>query len=596
LTGVDEDLDHNELSFSINCVSLQISGKDLTDLSFCDLPGLIASVSGGGNTNDIELVKNLVTTYISKPSCLILLTVACETDFENQGAHHLAKQYDPEGKRTIGVLTKPDRIPTGEEDRWMRLIRNDAEPLDNGWFSVRQPNSQALAKGISWAEAREQERQFFLNPNYPWSTMEQSYRRQLGTQNLTERLSVILSDLIRRRLPELQEELQSLVKATRKSLNALPDPPSKDPVSEVIHLVATFTRELSRYIEGTPDPKGILQAIHPLQQEFRRSIRKSAPNFRPYPRVDDEKTEFRSPAFLENEEDSAADLDTSKTIFIDEVMDRANQAKTRELPDNYPFAVTKIFITDVIDGWDQPSYDLLEKCLKVLTVSVNKIVVEHFGKYPALYQRVTVVVNEVITKCYERTLQYIEWNLRCEIGVFTLNEHYFQDYKTKFLTHYRGSRQKGLKKSLIETLEDHCKSEAQLVNGVDQRPVTRILTGLNELGVQAGVMDLPKMMESDPYEPALEIMASVRAYFQVAYKRFVDNVPMTIDQELLRGLDCDRGIENALLDGLGVGGPTGHQRCLELLQEPSNIMIRREDLSKKLKRLETAKTQLMELF
>lgn len=206
------------------------------------------------------------------------------------------------------------------------------------------------------------------------------------------------------RLPELQEELQSLVKSTRKSLNSLPDPPSKDPVSEVIHLVTTFTRELARRIEGTPDPKGIMQSIHPLQQHFRRAIRKSAPNFRPYPQVDAESTEFRPPAFLENEE-ASENLDTSTIIFIDEVMDRATQyvlsgfrkhnsfiisvrAKTRELPDNYPFAVTKMFITDVISGWDDPAYELLDKCLKILTTSVNKVVLEHFGKYPGLFQRV----------------------------------------------------------------------------------------------------------------------------------------------------------------------------------------------------------------
>jgi hypothetical protein len=29
----------NELSFSTNCVSLQISGPSVADLSFCDLPG-----------------------------------------------------------------------------------------------------------------------------------------------------------------------------------------------------------------------------------------------------------------------------------------------------------------------------------------------------------------------------------------------------------------------------------------------------------------------------------------------------------------------------------------------------------------------------
>ena len=39
LSGPDEDPPHRELTFSKNCVSLDISGPDLTDLSFCDLPG-----------------------------------------------------------------------------------------------------------------------------------------------------------------------------------------------------------------------------------------------------------------------------------------------------------------------------------------------------------------------------------------------------------------------------------------------------------------------------------------------------------------------------------------------------------------------------
>ncbi len=96
LEGDDEDLSENQLSFSINCVSLQISGPGVADLSFCDLPGtfdssfsvapaltsftgLIASVGSTGNKGDINLVKTLVESYISKPSCLILLTVACES-------------------------------------------------------------------------------------------------------------------------------------------------------------------------------------------------------------------------------------------------------------------------------------------------------------------------------------------------------------------------------------------------------------------------------------------------------------------------------------------------------------------------------------
>jgi len=44
LSGSDEDLNHRELTFSKNCVSLEISGPDLTDLSFCDLPGILVSL------------------------------------------------------------------------------------------------------------------------------------------------------------------------------------------------------------------------------------------------------------------------------------------------------------------------------------------------------------------------------------------------------------------------------------------------------------------------------------------------------------------------------------------------------------------------
>ena len=44
LKGPDEDLDsRRELTFSKNCVSLEISGPELTDLSFCDLPGICGS-------------------------------------------------------------------------------------------------------------------------------------------------------------------------------------------------------------------------------------------------------------------------------------------------------------------------------------------------------------------------------------------------------------------------------------------------------------------------------------------------------------------------------------------------------------------------
>ena len=71
---------------------------------------------------------------------------------------------------------------------------------------------------------------------------------------------------------------------------------------------------------------------------------------------------------------------------------------------------------------------------------------------------------------------------------------------------------------------------------------------------------------------------------------------MTIDQELLRGLDWNRGVHAALVEGLEVAGSDSHERSSRFLQEPPDIQSRREDLMKKLERLRLAKRELQHLF
>ena len=73
-------------------------------------------------------------------------------------------------------------------------------------------------------------------------------------------------------------------------------------------------------------------------------------------------------------------------------------------------------------------------------------------------------------------------------------------------------------------------------------------------------------------------------------------IPMTIDQELLKGLSWNRGIRTALVDGLEITGPDGRERASQFLQEPPDIQSRREDLSKRLDRLRHAKRELQSLF
>ena len=78
----------------------------------------------GGEPRDAALVEQLAEEYIKKESCIILVTIACESmfifnnppcnllnipmftaDYENQKAHRLAAHFDPYGTRTIGIST-----------------------------------------------------------------------------------------------------------------------------------------------------------------------------------------------------------------------------------------------------------------------------------------------------------------------------------------------------------------------------------------------------------------------------------------------------------------------------------------------------------
>ncbi|KAL1690988.1 P-loop containing nucleoside triphosphate hydrolase protein [Schizophyllum commune] len=573
----EEKEPEGQLTFSSNCVELRISGPEVADLSFCDLPGLIASVGRSGNSNDIALVENLVKSYIKKPSCVILLTVACETDFENQGAHRLAKENDPDGKRTVGVLTKPDRIPSGEEHHWISFIKNEKEPLEHNWFSVKQPSSHELKQGITWAEARQSENNFFSSTP-PWSEMDAMYQKYLRTTNLIKRLSDILSDLVAKRLPEIHDEIEAALRGVSEMLEQLPPPPSADPRADIMRLVHAFTKAVAVEVAGVPDPDGLHQKLRPAQDTFRRAIRGSAPAFRPYERRFADERSFSAPGFLENEDEPMEEDEEGKEIFID------------ELPGNFPWVVKQAYVTRFTKHWNAPAYALCDAVYRDLAVRVRHLTHEHFGTFGQglLEQRVRLLVQELVKTCLESTKHKIDWLTDLERQAFTLNTHYLADYRDKFLAHYKGARQAGEHGDFIDRIRRYVPA------GEGEDAISKILSGLVELGV-AGVKpeDIPKLLPPDEMEPAIEIMADVRAYFQVAYKRFVDNIPLAIDQELVYGIERD--MYSALMAGLHVNGPDGDHLCREYAQESPQAASKREELEKKLERLSGASEELLNL-
>lgn len=96
------------LGISPQPINLRIFSPNVLTLTLVDLPGL-TKVPVGDQPRDIEKqIRDMLMKYISKPSCIILAVTPANTDLANSDGLKLAREVDPEGTRTIGVLTKVD--------------------------------------------------------------------------------------------------------------------------------------------------------------------------------------------------------------------------------------------------------------------------------------------------------------------------------------------------------------------------------------------------------------------------------------------------------------------------------------------------------
>lgn len=73
--------------------------------------------------------------YISPPNALILALTAANTDIANSDSLQMARSVDPDGDRTIGVVSKIDLMDEGTDA--LELLQGNLYPLKLGYFGVK---------------------------------------------------------------------------------------------------------------------------------------------------------------------------------------------------------------------------------------------------------------------------------------------------------------------------------------------------------------------------------------------------------------------------------------------------------------------------
>ncbi|XP_045542551.1 dynamin isoform X4 [Papilio machaon] len=228
-------------------INLRVYSPNVLNLTLIDLPGL-TKVPIGDQPADIEQqIKAMIFQFIRRESCLILAVTPANTDLANSDALKLAKEVDPQGLRTIGVITKLDLMDEGTDAR--DVLENKLLPLRRGYIGVVNRSQKDIDGRKDISAALNAERKFFLS--HP------SYRHladRLGTPYLQRVLNQQLTNHIRDTLPGLRDKLQKQLLALEKDVEQYkhfrPDDPSIK-TKAMLQMIQQLQTEFEKTIEGS---------------------------------------------------------------------------------------------------------------------------------------------------------------------------------------------------------------------------------------------------------------------------------------------------------------------------------------------------------
>lgn len=190
----------NGAQFSSESIIIELVSPDAYDLTVVDLPGIIRTVTVGQDPTEIANVNRLIKQYLTEERTIILAVIPANQDIATIEILERARDVDPSGLRTIGVLTKVDLVGAGNEDEVISVVQNIRKPLALGYIMVRNRSQKDLNEQISMMKAREQETQFFKS--HP--AFKTCYPKYCGTYQLAKRLTSILVHRIKTQLVSLQ--------------------------------------------------------------------------------------------------------------------------------------------------------------------------------------------------------------------------------------------------------------------------------------------------------------------------------------------------------------------------------------------------------
>ncbi|XP_023499112.1 dynamin-1-like protein isoform X6 [Equus asinus] len=236
-----ERISGNNKGVSPEPIHLKIFSPNVVNLTLVDLPGM-TKVPVGDQPKDIELqIRELILRFISNPNSIILAVTAANTDMATSEALKISREVDPDGRRTLAVITKLDLMDAGTDA--MDVLMGRVIPVKLGIIGVVN-RSQLDINNKKCVTDSIRDEYAFLQKKYP------SLANRNGTKYLARTLNRLLMHHIRDCLPELKTRINVLAAQYQSLLNSYGEPVD-DKSATLLQLITKFATEYCNTIEGT---------------------------------------------------------------------------------------------------------------------------------------------------------------------------------------------------------------------------------------------------------------------------------------------------------------------------------------------------------
>ncbi|KAL4681930.1 hypothetical protein H8959_007407 [Pygathrix nigripes] len=238
------------MGISHELITLEISSRDVPDLTLIDLPG-ITRVAVGNQPADIGYkIKTLIRKYIQRQETINLVVVPSNVDIATTEALSMAQEVDPEGDRTIGILTKPDLVDKGTEDKIVDVVRNLVFHLKKGYTIVKCRGQQEIQDQLSLSEALQREKIFFQDHPHFRDLLEEG---KATVPCLAEKLTSELIAHICKSLPLLENQIkeshQGITEELQKYGVDIPED-ENEKMFFLIDKINAFNQDITALIQG----------------------------------------------------------------------------------------------------------------------------------------------------------------------------------------------------------------------------------------------------------------------------------------------------------------------------------------------------------